>query len=423
MDIEATPLQRFATRAVIASLALVTVYALAKATWMVVSTLLVLYLAVIVAIGLRGSAEAIARRTPLGVGPALGLVVLLCAGVPVGAGFLLGPQLSEQVVEAEEQLPELQQRFDQWLSRARLRVQEVTGTDFGGGAGAATTASPEGQQAPPQTAPMPQGGQDAATGPSAPTQGAQAGPGATQQVVNKLQGGPASQIFGWIGGFVGGVSQALLGLLLVAVVGIYLAASPKLYEQGLILLVPIPHRPRVRAVLHELAEQLRAWIVAQIVAMAVVGIATTLGLLIIGVPMALLLGLLAGLLDFVPNFGPGIAAVPAILVAAGEGKVLPVVGLYVAVQILEGWLLRPLIEKKAVDTAPAMLLASQVVMGTIVGFMGLLMAPAVVVMITLFLRRFYIEDTLGDTLDDDAEEDHSKRSASTGSSREARQAG
>jgi predicted PurR-regulated permease PerM len=126
--------------------------------------------------------------------------------------------------------------------------------------------------------------------------------------------------------------------------------------------------------------------------------------MIIGVDMALLLGVLAGLLDFIPNFGPAIAFVPAALVAAESGKVVPVIVLYVLVQIVEGWVLRPIIEQKAVDTLPAVLLASQVLFATLVGFMGLLAAPAVIVLVQVLVERFYVEDMLGDRERDEASE-------------------
>lgn len=452
MDDESTSLHRFTTRAVIAAVALVTVYALARAAWLVASTLLVLYLAVIVGVGLRGAANAIARRTPLGVGPALALVVLVVFGAPLGAAGVFGAQISDQLSEAKEQLPELEERLDDWLAKAQVQVKEATGASIGivpprdGGRDQPAAPPQPGAKRPggkddakePEkkagTAPQaneakdtdatkePAPATDATNDTDAPQDGAseadknKAGaptdaaetPGSTsetatptQQVVEKLQSGPASQIFGWIAGFVGGVSQAILGAVLVSVLGIYLASSPDLYRRGLVLLVPIRHRRRVDAVLSELTEQLQAWIVAQLIAVIVVSAVTTIGLLLLGVPMALLLGLLAGLLDFIPNFGPAIAAVPAALVAAGVGKVWPVLIFYGVIQVAEGYLLRPFIEKRAVDTPPALLIASQVVIGTIAGFMGLLMAPALLVLFTLFLQRFYIEDFLGDDLGDD----------------------
>jgi predicted PurR-regulated permease PerM len=125
--------------------------------------------------------------------------------------------------------------------------------------------------------------------------------------------------------------------------------------------------------------------------MAIVGAATSIALAIAGVPMALVLGILAGLFDFVPNFGPVFAVVPATLVAAGEGKTLVVLLIYGGVQLIEGWLLRPLIERRAVETLPAVLLGAQVLLSSLVGFMGLLAAPALLVAGTVLIRRLYID--------------------------------
>jgi predicted PurR-regulated permease PerM len=389
---ERRDLAAFGVRAVIAAVVLVVVHGLAVATWMVISTLMVLYLAVIVAIGLRGCAQAIARRTPLGVGPALAVVVLFLVAMPIGASVLLGPELVEQAALAEDRLPEFEARLDGWLSRVMVRVNKATGATAMGESTAAT-APDEASDTDASATPTHDDANESeqATTPSEPTP-----QGPADMIIEQLQRGPASQIMGWMGSFVGGLSQAVLGVMLVSVVGVYLAASPGIYERGLILLVPIGSRPRVRTVLDELAGQLRAWLLAQVATMALVGVVTTVALMVMGMPMAILLGLMAGALDFVPNFGPAVAAVPALLVAGGEGKVIPVLVLYVVVQVVEGWLLRPMIEMKAVDTPPAMLIVSQVMMGTVVGFMGLLMAPAVVVLFTLFIRRFYVEDVLGD---------------------------
>jgi predicted PurR-regulated permease PerM len=107
----------------------------------------------------------------------------------------------------------------------------------------------------------------------------------------------------------------------------------------------------------------------------------------------------AGILDFVPNFGPLAAAAPAILVAAGQGKIVHVIALYGAVQLLEGWVIRPYVERRVVETPPALLLGAQVIMATLVGVVGLLVAPALVVLITILVKRLYIEDALGHPAD------------------------
>ncbi|MEQ1507115.1 MAG: AI-2E family transporter [Myxococcota bacterium] len=421
---------RFIARAAVASVALVAVYAVARGAWVVIDTLLLAYIAIIAAIGLRAAAVWLAQRTPLGVGPALSVVIVALVAAPVIGGVAIAPKLTEQVREAEAQLPELKDRLDRWLTRAEGQVRDVTGvpaptpaqdspksqsTGQGASDGAAgptgATGSTGGATAPPQgtsEAPQPQPAPDAGSAPDAKGKGAKAaqsppGPGPTDKVVQQLQSGPSTQILGWITGFVGGVSQAGLGLLLVAVLAVYLAASPEPYVRGLVALVPRDREARARQILAELRDQLAAWVIAQIVTMVIVGVLTTVGLMIAGVRFALLLGIVAGILDFIPNFGPAIAAVPAVLLAAGEGKAVPVLVVYGVVQVLEGWVLRPLIERKAVDTLPALLLGIQVALATLIGFMGLLTAPALIVLGTVLTRRLYVEDALG--RDPDAEPD------------------
>jgi predicted PurR-regulated permease PerM len=134
--------------------------------------------------------------------------------------------------------------------------------------------------------------------------------------------------------------------------------------------------------------------------MAVVGVLTAIGLWVAGVPLAFVLGLIAALLSFVPYIGPLAAVIPAALVALAEDptKVIYVFALYGAVQLLESYLITPLIQERAVSIPPAVLIAAQVIMGVLAGAAGVLMATPLAVVLIVLVQMLYLEDVLGDSV-------------------------
>lgn len=169
---------------------------------------------------------------------------------------------------------------------------------------------------------------------------------------------------------------AVGGLLFVLFLAVFFAAEPKLYRRGLLTLVPPEHRRRAGATADRVADTMQRWLVARLILMGAVAVLTSLGLVALKVPSPVALGVLAGLLDFVPNIGPILAAVPATLLAfdAGTGRLLAVVALYVTVQTLEAYVLAPLVEGRAVHLAPGLILTAQVVLGYLTGWLGLMFA-------------------------------------------------
>jgi len=131
--------------------------------------------------------------------------------------------------------------------------------------------------------------------------------------------------------------------------------------------------------------------------MLILGVLTTLGLWILGIPLALTLGIIAAVLSFIPNIGPIISAVPAILIALIESpsKALYVIFLYIGIQTVESYLITPIIQKKAVHLAPALLIAVQIMIGVLLGALGLLLATPLMVVIIVLVQMLYVQDTLG----------------------------
>jgi predicted PurR-regulated permease PerM len=164
--------------------------------------------------------------------------------------------------------------------------------------------------------------------------------------------------------------------LVILLAGIFIAAEPRPYREGVLRLVPVDRRGKARELLDDLGRVLRAWLLGKVIAMAVIFAVTWAGLSLLGIPIASTLALLAAALTFIPNFGPVLAAIPAVLLGLQQGTTtaLAVAGLYAGAQAVESYVLTPLIQRKAVSLPPALTLLAQVAMGIVAGGVGLLLA-------------------------------------------------
>jgi predicted PurR-regulated permease PerM len=190
---------------------------------------------------------------------------------------------------------------------------------------------------------------------------------------------------------------ALGNIAFVLFVGVFLAIDPQLYLRGIVLLVPTRRQARTREVLTSTGAVLRGWLAAKLIAMAVIGGLTTVGLFLLGVDLPVILGIIAALLSFVPNFGPILSVIPAALVAlvAGLDKALYVLMLYAAIQAVESYGLTPFLQKKIIDMPPALLLTMQVLLGILAGLLGVIFATPLTAAAMVMVRMWYVEDTLG----------------------------
>jgi predicted PurR-regulated permease PerM len=172
----------------------------------------------------------------------------------------------------------------------------------------------------------------------------------------------------------------------------YLAVDPAMYRNGFLLLMPPAHRQRVGEALDSAGIALRKWLVGQLGAMVMVGVLTAVGLAIAGVPMAIPLGILSGILDFVPVIGPFAAALPGILLAFAQGPQVAMYAalVYITVQFLEGHLVLPLAQKWAVSLPPALGLLSIVAFGLVFGLMGVLFAMPLTVVAVVLVQKLYV---------------------------------
>jgi predicted PurR-regulated permease PerM len=209
-----------------------------------------------------------------------------------------------------------------------------------------------------------------------------------------------SSVFWNITGVFSTVLGAVVTVVVALFVGVYLAAEPEVYIEGTVRLLPPARRERGRKVLEALGHALRWWLAGRLAAMTAVGILTWIGLSLAGVPLSAALGLIAGLLSFVPFLGPVLGAIPALLVGLVQSPSLALVVLivYTAVQSLESYLITPLIQERAVSVPPALPITAQVVLGVLFGLLGLMLATPLAVVLTVLVQMLYIEDVLGDTV-------------------------
>ena len=205
------------------------------------------------------------------------------------------------------------------------------------------------------------------------------------------------------GGNLSGFGRTLLSIgsgvadfVVVIFAGIYLATQPNFYRAGAMKLIPPARRKVAAEAMLESERALRLWLKGQAIAMVVVGVLTGTGLWLLGMPSALVLGLIAGLLEFIPFAGPIIAAVPAVLLAlvVGPEMALWVALLYLAVQQFEGNVLSPLVQQYAVDLPGVLLLFSLIGFGILFGTLGVILAAPLAVVTLVLVKRLYVIETL-----------------------------
>ncbi|MFW2831210.1 AI-2E family transporter [Sphingomonas sp. ID0503] len=210
-------------------------------------------------------------------------------------------------------------------------------------------------------------------------------------------GGPqvneiGKQLMGSLGqvtSFVGSALGALSSVAMILVLGIFIAIEPRLYERGLAWMLPMESRQPFYVTAGRMARNLRLLMFGRLVGMAVEGVFTGIFAAMVGIPMAALLGLLTGLLAFLPNIGAIVSGVLLVLVgfSAGFEPGIWAIVIYVSVQTIDGYLIVPMVAKRSVDLAPALVLGAQLLFGAAFGIMGLFLADPIVAMIKVALER------------------------------------
>ncbi|MGZ3173826.1 MAG: AI-2E family transporter [Croceibacterium sp.] len=220
---------------------------------------------------------------------------------------------------------------------------------------------------------------------------------ASQEDVGKLAGTFASGV-GIVTRAIGGILGAGATLVLVVTIGLYLAFEPRLYERGLAWVLPQASRGEFFETANRMAFTLRRLMAGRLVGMAFEGVFIFLALFIFGVPLAALLGIITGLLAFIPNIGAIVSGILMVLVgfSGGTEMGLYTIAVYFVVQNIDGSIVVPLIARRTVDLAPALVLAFQLIMGILFGILGLFLADPLLAMAKVWLtRRSEIADRNG----------------------------
>jgi predicted PurR-regulated permease PerM len=179
---------------------------------------------------------------------------------------------------------------------------------------------------------------------------------------------------------------------------IYIGADPEMYRRGIMHLFPHKQRERAGEVLSGIAGVLRKWLVTQLIAMVTIGVVSTIVLALMGVKASIALGVLAGLLEFVPTVGPLISAIPAVAMGFIDSpeKALWVAIAYWGIQFFENHLLIPLLMKGGINLPPALTILAQALMALIFGFLGLMCAVPLLAATMVAVKMLYVEGVVGD---------------------------
>lgn len=308
----------------------------------------IVFIAILVAVLLRSLANPLARRLPMLPGRWAVVVVMLLLVSGLGLFVAInGPRIAGQFTQLVDRIP-------QALSRLEQNLQQY-----------------------------------------------QWGP----QLLRSLENVPASlndiSLFSRLTGFFSGAFGVFTYAVMVLIAGIYLAFEPNLYIDNLVRLFPVKRRQRVQVVLSQGYDVVRLWLIARLMSMLVVGILTFIGLSLVGMPLALSLAIIAGVLSFIPNFGPILAAVPAVLVGVTQSLSLGVLAavIYFIVQQIENYLITPNIQRETVSLPPALVILTQVFLALLFGWLGLFIAAPLVAFLIVLVRSVYIEDILGDDVE------------------------
>jgi predicted PurR-regulated permease PerM len=321
--------------------------------WIIKDALLLAFAGIILAVILTGFARIVRRYTPLSRAWSLITVGLILLSLMGAFGFIFGSQVVDEFHELTEKLPEQVSELNETIREWPLG-EKLLGVDF-------ETGEENGDS--------------------------------DENDHSNL----AEQAGGMLFQFGITLLDVLSTLALILFIGIFFAADPDVYKKAITLLFTKAKSDRINEAMETSGNALWQWLTGQFIAMTFVGITITIGLLIIGVPLALILGVIAGLSDFVPIIGPLVSVIPALLLAFSEGPqtALYTALLFLAVQQIESNLLTPLIQEKMVSIPPAVVLLSVVAFGLVFGIAGIVLATPLAVVAMVFIGMFYVQDVLG----------------------------
>jgi predicted PurR-regulated permease PerM len=352
--------------------------------WQIRTLVLTVFLGVLFALAVSAGADRLERwKVPRGI--AAPLIVFTFVGLVAAFGSWIGPTVRQQTMELRTKLPEAVGKVEQWVeSRGGGVIATITGLADdtpSAPAGAGTAADSAARAGADTVADVLHDSASGAVIKRAPTKPA---PTTLRDRLLTQIGGAGRQFLHVLGSTL----AVLAGILLVIFLSIYLAIDPSVYRRGLLHLVPRRLRGQTEEILNAIVVTLRKWLVTQLIAMIVIGVVTTVVLMALKVRAAVPLGILAGLLEFVPNLGPVLSALPAIAMGFVDSpqKALAVAIAYVGIQFIENHLLIPILMKQGLNLPPALTIVMQSLMALVFGVLGLLVAVPLLAAIVIAVQ-------------------------------------
>jgi len=308
--------------------------------WHLRYVLVLLFGAVVIGTVLRAIADPFRRWLRLPDSFAVLASVLILAAVIVGASWTMGAQMAAQMQDLTATLPTAIATVDEWLGRYGLHDP-------------------------------------------------------LQRWLDDLQSGGGT-IVANVGGWLTSVGSGIANFLLVLFGGIFLAAQPRFYRTGAIKLIPQTKRAMIAEAMDDSENALRLWLKGQLISMLIVAALTAAGLWLLGIESWLVLGLLAGLLEFIPFAGPILASIPGILFALAVSPQLALwtTLMYVAVQQVESYIIQPMVQHYAVHIPPVVLLFSLLAFAMLFGIIGVIFAAPLAVVTYVLVKRLYVVEAL-----------------------------
>jgi predicted PurR-regulated permease PerM len=315
------------------------------ALWLAREVVLLAFLGVLIGVVFSFPVGWLSRIVPRGA--AVLLVLLALVGAAVGLAAVAAPTIEREVDQLRESAPRAVQKIQGWMRR----VQSSAG---GGG-----------------------GGQKQSAAQKAPEVAAKVGEKAIPALVALVSG--------------------VTAVVLVIVLGAFLVYQPDVYRRGVRLLVPVRHQGTFDEAWERVSTGLRKWVGGIIVSMTLMGTLSAVGLLIVGIDQWLLLGVLTFLGTFVPYVGAIASAVPGLLAGLAQSpRHFALAGaVYLGVHLVEGYLVQPVVMRRAVDVRPALLLVGQGLFGAVFGLMGTIVATPLIVCLQELTEYLWVERRLG----------------------------
>jgi predicted PurR-regulated permease PerM len=211
-------------------------------------------------------------------------------------------------------------------------------------------------------------------------------------------GANAGEVLSNVTRVAGDIFSAIVAIVVTITAGIIFSLYPRRYRDGIILLFPKDMRPRLRESANATGVALKGWLVGQLISMSIIGVLTTIGLLLIGMPSWLALGLLAGVAQFIPVVGPNVAAIPGVLIGASISMPMMLwsLAVYIGIQQLESNFITPIVMRRAAALPMALTLFSIIAFTALFGIIGALVATPMTVAAKVLIEKLYLEDVLGE---------------------------